>query len=204
MEIDLNLEQRVRLGYGYLKYLQEKSPEYFVTLTYRERYSDQPSEDAMRAFVRKLATRLPRQTRHDFGGLVCAERHDTGKFEGCYHFHFLLWGLDAGLYDAADWLEQNVVRAASELYPRVAGPRCDCAQAKALRKKKNCPGGLTCRGPQMSGKSWVRTRKIETLPEVVHEYTIEDVYRMDRPAGSQILDIGPCGLTSSLLREELM
>lgn len=126
----MNLEQRVRLGYAYLEYLGEREPEYFVTLTYRYRYCDQIAEDGMRAFVRKLVTRMPRGARRNLGGLVCAERHTEVRFAGAYHFHFLLWGLDGVMSDAHAWLEGAVVRAASELHPRDAGPGCDCAEAK--------------------------------------------------------------------------
>ena len=200
----MNLEQRVRLGYSYLEYLKGREPEYFVTLTYRRRYADRTSEDAMRTFVRKLLTRLPRQARPNIGGLACAERHTMPKFAGSYHFHFLLWGLDKSLPDAKDWLKSNVVRASSELYPRDAGPLCDCAEAKKLNRPKTCRGGLSCRGGQMSGAKWVNVQCIDCTPERVHEYTVEDVYRLDMPAGGQLLDIGPKGITGSLLKRHLL
>ena len=201
---NLNLEQRVRLGYSYLDYLKEREPEYFVTLTYRRRYSDQTSEIAMRKFVRKLITRLPCQVRPSIGGLACAERHTKHRFAGSYHFHFLLWGLDRSMPDAMDWLDSNVVRAASELYPSIPGPLCDCAEAERLKRPKTCKGGLSCRGRKMSGAKWVNVQRIEHTPEKAHEYTIEDVYRLDMPAGGQLLDIGPKGITGNLLRRNLL
>lgn len=195
----MNLEQRVRLGYSYLEYLKGREPEYAVTLTYRHPYHDQLAEDAMRAFVRKLITRLPRRSRKHFGGLVCAERHIDAKFDGTYHFHFLLWGLNESMSNALLWLKTNVPRAASELFPRTAGPRCDCAEARRFKRPKTCKGGLSCRGPQMSGANWVTAKRIEYTPEVANEYVVEDVYRLDRPAGTQLLDIGPKGVTGRLL-----
>ena len=45
---------------------------------------------------------------------------------------------------------------------------------------------------------------IEHTPEKVHEYTIEDVYRLDMPAGGQLLDIGPKGVTGNLIRRGLL
>lgn len=103
--------------------------------------------------------------------------------------------------DAMDWLDSNVVRAASELYPSIAGPLCDCAEAERLKRPKTCKGGLSCRGQKMSGAKWVNVQRIEYFPEKVHEYTIEDVYQLGMPAGGQLLDIGPKGLTGSLLKD---
>lgn len=200
----LNLEQRARLGYSYLEFLKEQKPEYFVTLTYRRKYSDQTSELAMRQFVRKLITRLPRHARKNIAGLVCTERHTKRRFAGSYHFHFLLWGLDESMTDAMDWLESNVVRAASELYPSTPGPLCDCAEAKRLKRKKTCHGGLSCRGRNMSGFRCVNVQRIDHTPETAYEYNIEDVYRLDMPAGGQFLYIGPNGVTGNLLDKGLL
>lgn len=200
----MNIEQRARLGFGYMEYLKGRNPEYFVTLTYRLPYGDQLAELGMNGFVLMLLNRLPRRARRNFGGLVCAERHIEAKFEGCYHFHFLFWGLDSSIPDAQDWLKSNVVRAASELYPRTPGPPCDCAEAIKFNRPKTCKGGLSCRGPQMSGSECVNVQRIEHTPESVHEYVVEDVYRLDMPAGGQLLDIGPKGVTGSLLRKHLL
>ncbi|WP_238692737.1 hypothetical protein [Xanthomonas dyei] len=204
MERALNLEQRVRLGYAYLVYLKEREPEYFVTLTYRRQYRDRVAEDGMRAFILKLLNRMPRQTRKGFGGLVCAERHVNARFAGCYHFHFLFWGLDKSMPDAKDWLLSNVIKASAELYPRIAGPMCDCAKAEQWKRAKTCKGGLSCRGRQMSGAQFVDVQRIEYAQEVLHEYNVEDLYRLDKPAGGQLLDIGPKGVTGSLLRQGLI
>ena len=200
----MNLEQRVRLGYSYLQYLQERVPEYFVTLTYREPYGDQLAESAMKGFTLKLLNRIPHRTRRNIGGLVCAERHTKYRFEGAYHFHFLLWGLDSSMPDAHSWLRLNVTRAASELYPRVASPLCDCGEVDKPKRKRTCLGGMSCRGKQMSGPEFVNVQRIEYTPEQVHEYVVEDVYRLDRPTGGQLLDIGPSGVTGSLLSKNLL
>lgn len=202
--ITLNIEQRARLGFGYLEYLKGRNPEYFVTLTYRHPFGDRIAEEGMRGFVLKLLNRMPRSTRRNFGGLVCAERHTNPKFDGSYHFHFLLWGLDESMPDAHSWLTANVVKAAAELHPRPAGPLCDCAEAIKFNRPKTCKGGLSCRGPQMSGSECVNVQRIEYMPERVHSYTIEDVYRLDMPAGGQLLNIGPQGVTGSLLRKGLL
>lgn len=195
----MNLEQRIRLERGYLQYLGEHEPEYFVTLTYRYPYGDRVAEMGMNGFVLKLLNRLPKRARPHFSGLVCAERHIDVKFEGCYHFHFLFWGLDESLQDAYAWLQTNVIRAASALHPRLAGPRCDCAEAKRQKRPKTCKGGLSCRGPQMSGPECVAVKRIDYTPEIVYEYTVEDVLRLDMPAGGQLLDISPSGVKGSLL-----
>lgn len=201
--ITLNIEQRARLGFGYLEYLKERNPEYFVTLTYRYPYGDRLAEEGMRGFVLKLLNRMPRSTRSNFGGLVCAERHTDPKFEGSYHFHFLFWGLDESMPDAHSWLTANVVRAASELHPRLAGPLCDCAEAATRKRPKTCPGGLSCRGPKMSGANWVDVQRIEWAPTAVDEYTTKDIYRSDRPSGIQLINISPSGVTASLLDDRL-
>lgn len=201
--ITLNIEQRARLGFGYLEYLKEHNPEYFVTLTYRYRYGDRLAEEGMRAFVQKLLNRMPRSTRRNFGGLVCAERHTDVKFEGTYHFHFLFWGLDESMPDAYSWLTANVVKAASELYPRPAGPLCDCAEAAIQKRPKTCPGGLSCRGPKMSGANWVDVQRIEHTHPAVNEYTTKDIYRSERPYGMQLIDISPKGVTAGLLEDRL-
>ncbi|MCX2893419.1 hypothetical protein ORG27_07480 [Stenotrophomonas lactitubi] len=195
----MNLEQRIRLERGYLQYLAEHEPEYFVTLTYRYPYGDRIAEMAMNGFVLKLLNRLPKRTRPHFAGLVCSERHLDVKFEGCYHFHFLFWGLDESMQDAYAWLQTNVIRAASDLYPRLAGPRCDCAEAKWQKRPKTCKGGLSCRGPQMSGPECVAVKRIDYTPEVVYEYTVGDILRLDMPAGGQLLDISPSGVKGNLL-----
>ena len=196
--ITLNIEQRARLGFGYLEYLKERNPEYFVTLSYRYPYGDRLAEEGMRGFVLKLLNRMPRSTRRNFGGLVCAERHADVKFEGTYHFHFLFWGLDESMLDAHSWLTANVVKAASELHPRPPGPRCDCAKAKKRNRPKICKGGMSCRGPRMSGANWVDVQKIEWTPEKVQEYVIKDIYRSDSAAGEQVLSIGPSGVAGNL------
>lgn len=202
--ITLNIEQRARLGFGYLEYLKGRNPEYFVTLTYRYPFGDRIAEEGMRGFVLKLLNRMPRSTRRNFGGLVSAERHTDPKFDGSYHFHFLLWGLDESMPDAYSWLSANVVRAASELHPRPAGPLCDCAEAEAQKRHKTCLGGLSCRGPKMSGASWVNVQSVQHAPEPLLSYIVKDLYRTDSQAGGQILNIGPSGVTGNLLNNALL
>lgn len=200
----MNLENRVRLGYSYLMYLKDKKPEYAVTLTFRYPYNDEMSEMAMRTFVRKILTRLPRKTRANFQGLACAERHIDVKFDGSYHFHFLMWGLDTTMPCAHQWLSSNVTRAASELYPREASHLCDCAEAKRYKRPRTCKGGMSCRGPQMSGAKWVKVKAIDRTPEKAHEYVTSDIYRLDRPTGGQFLDIGSNGVTGHLLNRSIL
>lgn len=106
----LNIEQRTRLADGYLAYLSNKKPEYFVTLTYRQPHSDRAAEMGMRGFVLKLLNRLPKRIRQNFGGLVCAERHTDARFEGTYHFHFLLWGMDGVMTEPFAWLQEQVIK----------------------------------------------------------------------------------------------
>ncbi len=194
----MNIEQRARLGFGYLEYLKGRTPEYFVTLTYRHPYGDRIAEEGMRGFVLKLLNRMPRHARRNLGGLVCAERHTDVKFDGTYHFHFLFWGLDESMPDAYSWLTANVVKAASELHPRPPGPRCDCAEAKKRNRPRTCRGGMSCRGPQMSGANWIDVQKIEGTPDKVQEYVCKDIYRSDSAAGEQVLSIGPSGVVGKL------
>lgn len=158
----------------------------------------------MKGFVLKLLNRLPKRVRKNFGGLVCAERHTDTKFEGTYHFHFLFWGLDGAMNEPFAWLQENVRRAASELYPRLPGPRCDCEEATRNKRPKTCRGGLSCRGPQLSGPNWVDVQRIECNPEVVQEYCIADAGRVDRSGVAQLLDISPRGVTGSLLSKEML
>lgn len=195
----LNIEQRTRLADGYLAYLSHKKPEYFVTLTYRQPQSDRAAEMGMRGFVLKLLNRLPKRVRQNFGGLVCAERHTDARFEGTYHFHFLLWGMDGVMTEPFAWLQEQAIKAASELHPRPPGPNCDCAEAERKERPKTCRGGLSCRGPKLSGPRWVDVQRIECTPGNAHEYTIADIRRVDRPVGGQLLDIGPSGVTGTLL-----
>lgn len=200
----MKIEQRTRLADGYLEFLSNKQPEYFVTLTYRQPQRDQAAEIGMKGFVLKLLNRLPKRVRKNFGGLVCAERHTDAKFEGTYHFHFLLWGMDGVMNEPYAWLQENVRRAASELHPRIPGPNCDCEEAARNKRPRTCRGGLSCRGPQLSGPNWVNVQRIECTPEIVHEYSIADVRRVDRPAGAQLMHIGPSGVTGSLLPKEML
>lgn len=162
-----------------MEYLKGRNPEYFVTLTYRLPYGDRLAELGMNGFVLMLLNRLPRRARRSFGGLVCAERHIEAKFEGCYHFHFLFWGLDSSMPDAQDWLRSNVVRAASELHPRIPGPLCDCAEAINFNRPKTCKGGLSCRGPQMSGTECVNVQRIEYTVDRVHNWNSQLVVYAD-------------------------
>lgn len=53
----------------------------------------------MRGFVLKLLDRKPKHVRKDVGGLFCAARHTDARFDGSYHFHFLLWGFDGAMDD---------------------------------------------------------------------------------------------------------
>lgn len=199
----MTLEKRVRLGYGYLQYLKNTQPEYFVTLTYRYNYSDQLAEGGMRAFVLKLLNRLPRRVRQTFGGLVCAHRHTKVRFDGTYHFHFVFWGLDGSMSDSLDWLSINVRRAANELHPRLPGPNCDCEAAEKLGRQPTCRGGMSCRGPHMAGPESTDVQRIEHSPEVLDEYVVSDIFRFDRPGGSQLLSISSSGVVGSLLDERL-
>lgn len=196
----MNIEQRLRLADGYLEFLASKQPEYFVTLTYRQPQRDHAAEAGMKGFVLKLLNRLPKRVRKNFGGLVCAERHTDARFDGTYHFHFLLWGLDGAMDDPCTWLREHVARAASELHPREPGPNCDCKEAARKGRAKTCKGGLSCRGPQLSGAKWTNVQPIDFTPEAVIEYNTADVCRLDRPAGAQLLDISPRGVTGTLLR----
>lgn len=202
--ITLNIEQRARLGFGYLEYLKGQSPEYFVTLTYRYSYGDRLAEDGMRGFVLKLINRMPRHARRNFGGLVCAERHTDSKFDGAYHFHFLFWGLNKSMSDAYDWLKANVVRAASELHPRTPGPRCDCSEAARQGRPQTCKGGLSCRGPRMSGANWVDVQQIGPSTDACCAYLIDDVHRTDRAAGGQLLTIDGTGVTGRMMSRDLI
>lgn len=198
----MNIEQRMRLADGYIAHLSNMKPEYFVTLTYRQPQRDQAAEIGMKGFVLKLLNRLPKRVRKNFGGLVCAERHTDTKFKGTYHFHFLFWGLDGAMTEPFAWLQENVQRASSELYPRLPGPKCDCEEAARNKRPKTCRGGLGCRGPQLSGPNWVNVQRIESTPENAHAYVIADILRVDRPVGAQLLDIGPSGVTGTLLPYE--
>ena len=199
----MTLEKRVRIGYGYLEHLKNEQAEYFVTLTYRYNYSDQLAEQGMRAFVLKLLNRLPRRTRRKFGGFVCAHRHTRVRFEGTYHFHFVFWGLDDSMPDSFDWLRINVQRAANELHPRAPGPNCDCDAAEKLGRRPMCRGGMSCRGPHMAGPESTDVQRIEHSPEVVDEYIVSDIFKLDRPAGSQLLSIGPSGVVGCLIDGQL-
>lgn len=200
----MNLEQRVRLGIGYLDYLKGNKPQYALALVYRYSYSDSVAEMAMRAFVRKLITRLPRRTRRTFGGLVCAERHVLVNLEGSYHFHFLLWGLDESMPDAFRWLTHQAKRAASELYPREPSHLCDCGIAATRARPKSCRGGKSCRGPRMTRPSATKVQVIDRTPEKAYEYVTSDIYRLDTPEGGQFLDVGPNGVTGHLLNRNLL
>lgn len=200
----MNLEQRVRLGFSYLGYLREREPEYAVTLSYRVWYSDGVAEGAMKAFVRKLVSRMPRKTRKEFGGLVCAERHTEPKLFDSYHFHFLLWGFDRSMPDAFDWLEANARRAAAELYPREPSHLCDCRVALEQKRPKTCRGGLSCRGARMTGSDATLVQRIDRTPMQAYEYVTSDIYRLDRPEGGQLLDLGCDGVTGSLLNRTLL
>lgn len=200
----MNLEQRVRLGVGYLEHLKERKPQYALALVYRYSYSDSVSEQAMKTFVRKLVTRLPRRARNSFGGLVGAERHTKVKLDGSYHFHFLLWGLDESMPDAFNWLTNQSRRAASELYPREAGPLCDCGVAARQGRPKSCRGGMSCRGPRMTRPSATKVQFIDRTPEKAYEYVTSDIYKLDTPEGGQFLDVGPNGVTGHLLKRNLL
>lgn len=200
----MNLEQRARLGISYLDYLNHKQPQYALALTYRHPYADIVAEIAMKSFVRKLVTRLPRRARKTFGGLVCAERHLDVKLYDSYHFHFLLWGLDEAMPDAFQWLTDHAKRAAAELYPRQASHLCDCAAASKERRPKTCRGGLSCRGGLMTNRKSTFVQAIETTPRKAHEYVTSDIYRLDRPEGGQFLDVGYGGVTGSLLNRTLL
>lgn len=200
----MNLEQRVRLGYGILEYLEGKQPQYACALVYRNSYSDSVSEQAMRVFVRRLITRLPRRARKTFGGLVLAERHIKVKLEGSYHFHFLLWGLDESMPDAFNWLTNQARRAAFELYPREPSHLCDCGIAAKRGMPRSCRGGMSCRGPRMTRPSATKVQVIDRTPEKACEYVTSDIYRLDTPEGGQFLDIGPNGVTSHLLNRNLL
>ena len=200
----MNLEQRVRLGYSYLQHLKGQQPQYTCALVYRYSYSDSVSEQAMRAFVRKLITRLPRRARKTFGGLVLAERHSKVSLDGSYHFHFLLWGLNESVPDAFNWLTHNARRAASELYPREPSHLCDCGIAAVRGRPKSCRGGTSCRGPRMTRPSATKVQVIDRTPEKAYEYVTSDIYRLDTPEGGQFLDIGPNGVTGHLLNRNLL
>lgn len=200
----MNLEQRARLGIAYLEHLDKMQPQYAIALTFRRSYSDSESELALKAFVRKLISRLPRRARRSIGGLVSAERHMTVKLEGRYHFHLLLWGLDESMSDAFDWLTMHAKRAASELYPREPSHLCDCAAAIQYKRPKTCRGGLSCRGPCMTGQDATCVQVIDRTPEKAHEYVTSDIYRLDRPEGAQFLDIDPNGVNGNLLRRSLL
>ena len=196
----MNHENRVRLGYSYLQYLQGKEPEYHVTLTYRQPYPDRIAEEAMRTFVRKIVTRLPRRARTEIGGFVCAERHIDVTFDGSYHFHMLLWGLDSAIPDAHVWLWTNAHRAMSELYPRAASHLCDCDLASRTNRSSMCnKRRLSCRGHCMTKRNGVKVQLIDHTPEKAHEYVAGDIYRLDSPDGAQLLDIGPNGVVGQLL-----
>lgn len=202
----MNLEQRARLEQGYLELLKGKEPQYQLALVYRKSYSDTVSEQAMRTFVRKLITRLPRRTRKDFGGLVLAERHTTAELglDGSYHFHFLLWGLNESMPDAFDWLTNQARRAAMELYPREPSHLCDCEIAAKHGRPKSCLGGMSCRGPRMTNRKATFVQAIDRTPRKAHEYVTSDINRFDSPSGGQFLDIGFNGVTGNLLNRRLL
>ena len=200
----MNLEQRVRLGFSYLSYLQDRQPQYALALSYRYWYADVVAEGAMKAFVRKLLSRMPRKTRKEFGGLVCAERHTEPKLYDSYHFHFLLWGMDESMPDGFDWLSANATRAATELYPRQPSQLCDCSAALKEKRPKTCRGGLSCRGARMTGRDATLVQVIDHTPLKAYEYVTSDIYKLDRPEGGQFLDLGYDGVTGSLLKRTLL
>lgn len=80
----------------------------------------------------------------------------------------------------------------------VTGALAACYVDECLLRFRTCRGGLSCRGPQLSGTNWVNVQRIDFTPEVVHQYTIADVQRLDRPDGEQILHIDSKGVAGNL------
>lgn len=197
----MNLQQRAILGLGWSELLAENNPEQFVTLTFRHPYSDALCESAMRMFILMFLSRLPRRARRGVRGIVCAERTmASARFEGSLHFHILLWGLDSEMSDADFWLGEWLPRLALKLL----SPKGEANRAAHIRSQLHLPDSNRTewnarRQHRMCDASSVHIRRVVRTPETLNDYLTDDLYRSNRPAGCQILPIGPDGVMPGLL-----
>lgn len=100
-------------------YLTDREPDFFVTLTFKVRFTDKQATAAVQFFNRSLYKLFPRPARKAINGAVVVERTKRSvAFQGTYHFHFAFCNVSASLPDADTRFRANVIKSAGRLKDR--------------------------------------------------------------------------------------
>lgn len=106
-------------------YIGGQKYEYFITLTFIRRLSDNESIETLKHFVRRLISYCPRKKRHLVRGIVVAERSKRNvKFDGVLHFHIALKGIKGAVLDSLVWLQNRILKLTGRLTSRKGKPLC--------------------------------------------------------------------------------
>ncbi|HEY2345635.1 MAG TPA: hypothetical protein VGH80_07105 [Xanthomonadaceae bacterium] len=157
--------ERFTLAKGWKDFTSNQQPEYFVTLTYRSPWGDGAAERGLKFFVKALVKSMPRRTINNIGGVVAAERTvKSVEFDGSYHFHIVLWGVNESMPDAAEWLQEAVVTTAIRMKSPTGAQMCHWRSVNFQCIEKDDLDLVAC-------------------------YETKDIYKFERPAGAQMLFI---------------
>ena len=161
------LRQAERDFWGSLMISQK--PEFWLTFDFLRPYSDRVSIGAMKFGMRAIQRKVP--SRRTLRGVASIERTwKNVRYDGCLHFHGLLWGFDGNVRDPDTYAYELVHKSLTRLTDDKGRPMVDASTIDLQRVYE---------------------------PERVADYATKDIMKGDAGRSSRQWLIRPDGLDTS-------